>query len=138
MTRRRPLGWLGGVFTATEAPVIAVVYALAISMYVYREITPRDLWPILIRTGRLTGMVLFLLALATSVAFLLTTRRSPGPGRRHQRGVHQPVRGAGHHVRDAAARRYRPGPDPGDGDPRADHGPDRHQRQRGPPSTSAC
>lgn len=70
-------GILGGVFTATEAAVVAVVYALAISMFVYREITPRDLWPILIRTGRLTGMVLFLLALATSVAFLLTTAQVP-------------------------------------------------------------
>lgn len=70
-------GILGGVFTATEAAVIAVVYALLISMFVYREIKPRDLWPILIRTGRLTGMVLFLLALATSVAFLLTTAQVP-------------------------------------------------------------
>lgn len=70
-------GILGGVFTATEAAVIAVVYALAISMFVYREITLRDLGPILVRTGRLTGMVLFLLALATSVAFLLTTAQVP-------------------------------------------------------------
>ncbi len=70
-------GILYGIFTATEAAVIAVVYALAISMFVYREITPRDLGPILVRTGRLTGMVLFLLALATSVAFLLTTAQVP-------------------------------------------------------------
>ena len=70
-------GILGGVFTATEAAVIAVVYALAISMFVYKEIRLRDLGPILVRTGRLTGMVLFLLALATSVAFLLTTAQVP-------------------------------------------------------------
>lgn len=70
-------GILYGVFTATEAAVAAVAYAVIISMFVYRELHPRDLWPILVRTGRLTGMVLFLLAVATTVAFLLTTAQVP-------------------------------------------------------------
>ena len=70
-------GILGGVFTATEAAVVAVAYSLVVSMFVYREIHPRQLWPILVRTGRTTGMVLFLLAMAMSVAFLLTTAQVP-------------------------------------------------------------
>lgn len=70
-------GILFGVFTATEAAVVAVLYALIVSLFVYRELHLRDLWPILIRTGRLTGMVLFLLAVATSVAYLLTTAQVP-------------------------------------------------------------
>jgi tripartite ATP-independent transporter DctM subunit len=70
-------GILGGVFTATEAAVVAAFYSLVISMFIYREITPKQLWPILIRTGRTTGMVLFLLAMAMSVAFLLTTAQVP-------------------------------------------------------------
>jgi tripartite ATP-independent transporter DctM subunit len=70
-------GILGGVFTATEAAVAAVLYSLVISLLVYREIRVRDLWPILIRTGRLTGMVLFLLALATPVGIILTTSLVP-------------------------------------------------------------
>ena len=70
-------GILGGVFTATEAAVAAVLYSLVISLLVYREIRIRDLWPILIRTGRLTGMVLFLLALATPVGIILTTSLVP-------------------------------------------------------------
>lgn len=70
-------GILGGVFTATEAAVAAVAYTLVISMLVYREIRPQDLWPILVRTGRTTGMVLFLLAMAMSAAFLLTTAQVP-------------------------------------------------------------
>jgi tripartite ATP-independent transporter DctM subunit len=70
-------GILGGVFTATEAAVAAVLYALLISMVAYREISLRDMWPILIRTGRLTGMVLFLLALATPVGIILTTAMVP-------------------------------------------------------------
>jgi len=70
-------GILGGVFTATEAAVAAVVYSLVISLFVYKELRVRDLWPILIRTGRLSGMVLFLLALATPVAILLTKSMVP-------------------------------------------------------------
>ncbi|CAN5525792.1 TRAP transporter large permease [soil metagenome] len=70
-------GILSGVFTATEAAIAAVAYSLVVSLFVYRELKVTELWPILIRTGRLTGMVLFLLAIATSVAFLLTTARVP-------------------------------------------------------------
>lgn len=70
-------GILGGVFTATEAAVVAVVYSLVISLFVYKELRLRDLWPILIRTGRLSGMVLFLLAMATPVAIVLTKSMVP-------------------------------------------------------------
>lgn len=70
-------GILVGVFTPTEAAVAAVAYALVVSLFVYRELSVKDLWPVLIRTGRLTGMVLFLLAIATSVAYLLTTAQVP-------------------------------------------------------------
>jgi TRAP-type transport system large permease protein len=70
-------GILGGVFTATEAAVAALFYSLIISLFVYREVKVRDLWGMLITTGRLTGMVLFLLATATVVAWFLTTSMVP-------------------------------------------------------------
>ncbi|UEM01828.1 TRAP transporter large permease [Skermanella rosea] len=70
-------GILGGVFTATEAAVAALLYSLVISLFVYREVKVRDLWGMLINTGRLTGMVLFLLATATVVAWFLTTSMVP-------------------------------------------------------------
>lgn len=70
-------GILGGVFTATEAAVAALFYSLIISVFVYREITLRDLWGMLVRTARLTGMVLFLLATASIVAWFLTTSAVP-------------------------------------------------------------
>lgn len=70
-------GILGGVFTATEAAVSALIYALVISLLVYREITIKDLWAMLIRTARVTGMVLFLVAMATIVAWFLTTSGVP-------------------------------------------------------------
>lgn len=70
-------GILAGVFTATEAAVAAVFYALLVSMLIHRELRPKDLIGITVRTARLTGMVLFLLAMAMIVAWLLTTALVP-------------------------------------------------------------
>lgn len=70
-------GIIGGVFTATEAAVAALLYSLFISLVVYREFHPRELWGMLIRTARLTGMVLLLLAFATVIAWFLTINMVP-------------------------------------------------------------
>lgn len=70
-------GIIGGVFTATEAAVAALLYSLFISLVVYREFPLRALWGMLIRTARLTGMVLLLLAFATVIAWFLTINMVP-------------------------------------------------------------
>ncbi|MGM0983364.1 MAG: TRAP transporter large permease [Pseudomonadota bacterium] len=70
-------GIIGGVFTATEAAVAALLYSLFISLVVYREFHVKELWGMLIRTARLTGMVLLLLAFATVIAWFLTINMVP-------------------------------------------------------------
>ncbi|MFQ3789387.1 TRAP transporter large permease [Halomonas sp. A29] len=70
-------GIIGGIFTATEAAVAALLYSLFISLVVYREIRLGELWGMLIRTARLTGMVLLLLAFATVIAWFLTINMVP-------------------------------------------------------------
>ncbi|PCF95899.1 TRAP transporter large permease [Vreelandella nigrificans] len=70
-------GIIGGIFTATEAAVAALLYSLFISLVVYREFKIRELWGMLIRTARLTGMVLLLLAFATVIAWFLTINMVP-------------------------------------------------------------
>ncbi|WP_235040450.1 TRAP transporter large permease [Vreelandella profundi] len=70
-------GIIGGVFTATEAAVAALLYSLFISLIVYREFKITELWGMLIRTARLTGMVLLLLAFATVIAWFLTINMVP-------------------------------------------------------------
>ncbi|MBP5980005.1 MAG: TRAP transporter large permease [Halomonas sp.] len=70
-------GIIGGVFTATEAAVAALLYSLFISLVVYREFQITELWGMLIRTARLTGMVLLLLAFATVIAWFLTINMVP-------------------------------------------------------------
>ncbi|GHC34231.1 TRAP transporter large permease [Aidingimonas halophila] len=70
-------GIITGIFTATEAAVAALLYSLFISVVIYREIHPRELWGMCIRTARLTGMVLLLLAFATVIAWFLTINMVP-------------------------------------------------------------
>ncbi|GAA0576935.1 TRAP transporter large permease [Halomonas salifodinae] len=70
-------GIIAGVFTATEAAVAALLYSLFISVVCYREIRLADLWGMCIRTARLTGMVMLLLAFATVIAWFLTINMVP-------------------------------------------------------------
>ncbi|MCT7374708.1 TRAP transporter large permease [Chelativorans salis] len=70
-------GIFGGIFTPTEAGVVASAYALAISMFVYREITwahlPAVLWDTLVHTVR----VMFVIAAAGFFGWLLIHQRIP-------------------------------------------------------------
>jgi len=70
-------GMVGGVFTATEAAAVAVVYALVVGFLVTRELRPRDLGPALVRSAITTSIVVALIALASSVTFLLTVAQVP-------------------------------------------------------------
>lgn len=70
-------GMVGGVFTATEAAAIAVVYAVVVGFFVTRELQVAHLWPALIRSAATTSIVVILIALASSVTFLLTVAQVP-------------------------------------------------------------
>ena len=52
-------GLRGGIFTPTEAAVVAAVYALLVSLFVYREIKARDLMPLFVNAARTTAVVMF-------------------------------------------------------------------------------
>jgi len=70
-------GILGGVFTPTEAGVVAVVYAMVISVLVYREVKIRDLPDLLIRAGKSTAMILIVMAVASYLSWIFTMLRLP-------------------------------------------------------------
>jgi TRAP-type transport system large permease protein len=70
-------GMVWGIFTATEAGAIAVVYALAIGIFVTGELKIRELPGALIRAGITTSVVMLLIALASGVTFLLTVSQVP-------------------------------------------------------------
>ena len=70
-------GLRGGVFTATEAGVIAVVYALIIGIFIYRELTARDIFQSFIAAAKMSAVVMFLAAAAQVAAYMLTISRIP-------------------------------------------------------------
>lgn len=70
-------GIYGGIFTPTEAAAMAVLYALIVSLIVYREIKPWDLVEITIRSARMSAMILFIIANAILFSFVLTSERIP-------------------------------------------------------------
>ena len=69
-------GILGGRFTPTEAAAVAAVYALLVGRFVYRQLTFRHLPKVLYDTARTTGVVMVIVALASSVAWVLTTQQA--------------------------------------------------------------
>jgi tripartite ATP-independent transporter DctM subunit len=67
-----------GIFTVTEASAIAVFYAAFLGMVVYREMRPRDIWPVLIDSTKTTASVLFLIGCASAFGWMMTFLQIPG------------------------------------------------------------
>ena len=70
-------GLRGGIFTPTEAAVVAAVYALLVSLFVYREISVRDLAPLFINAASTTAIVMFLVAAAMVSSYMITLADMP-------------------------------------------------------------
>ena len=70
-------GLRGGIFTPTEAAVVAAVYALLVSTLLYRELSWNALVEVLTRASRTTASVMFLCAAATVSAYMVTLAQLP-------------------------------------------------------------
>ncbi|MCX2721159.1 TRAP transporter large permease [Roseibium salinum] len=66
------LGTLLGIFTATEAGGVAVLYALLISVFVFRSIDLASFWSALKRSARITATIYLIIAAATVMSYVLT------------------------------------------------------------------
>jgi C4-dicarboxylate transporter DctM subunit len=66
-------GIYGGVFTPTEAAAVSVIYALAVSMFVYREKTPAELFQTMVDSATTTAQVMIILAAASVLAWFMTS-----------------------------------------------------------------
>jgi tripartite ATP-independent transporter DctM subunit len=66
-----------GVFTPTEAAVVAAVYALAISLLVYRELRISQLYGLFLAAAKTTAVIMFLVAGAMVSAWLITVAQLP-------------------------------------------------------------
>jgi C4-dicarboxylate transporter DctM subunit len=70
-------GIYGGVFTPTEAAAMAVLYSLIVSLFVYREMTLKDLARVTVASARMSAMIMFIIANAILFSFVLTSERIP-------------------------------------------------------------
>lgn len=71
------VGIMGGIFSATEASAIAVVYALVLSVFVYREIRIRQLPDIFLSSALTTTVVMFLIGSSQAMSWFLTYEQIP-------------------------------------------------------------
>ncbi|MBR5681505.1 MAG: TRAP transporter large permease [Clostridia bacterium] len=70
-------GILAGVFSATEAAAIAVLYAFLLSCVFYREIPLRDLPGICLQTGLTTAVVMLLIWASSAMSWIMTVANIP-------------------------------------------------------------
>jgi TRAP-type transport system large permease protein len=71
------VGLKAGVFTPTEAAVVAAVYALFVATVVYRELSLKQLYAVFVGAAKTTAVVMFLVAAAMVSAWLITVAALP-------------------------------------------------------------
>ena len=66
-----------GVFTPTEAAVVAAVYALFVAGVIYKELTLKQLYDVFLGAAKTTAVIMFLVAAAMVSAWLITVAQLP-------------------------------------------------------------
>lgn len=69
-------GIIGGVFTATEAAAVAVLYALILG-FIYKEVTVKDLPQIILDASATTGIVMLLIATSVGMSWIMAYENIP-------------------------------------------------------------
>jgi tripartite ATP-independent transporter DctM subunit len=70
-------GLFSGIFTPTEAAAVAVVYALALGLFVYREFSLKDLPRLVVDTVETSGVVMALVMAASLLGYCISVSRLP-------------------------------------------------------------
>ncbi len=70
-------GILKGIFTATEAAAVAVLYSFLLTVIIYREIKPKELPEILKQTGITTAVVMLLIGASSGMSWIMTMANIP-------------------------------------------------------------
>ncbi|MTH64169.1 TRAP transporter large permease [Paracoccus shanxieyensis] len=70
-------GIYGGIFTPTEAAAVSAVYAFVIAVFVYKDITLREVPRVLLSSAAMSAMLLYIITNAVMFAFILTSEQIP-------------------------------------------------------------
>lgn len=71
------VGIVGGIFTPTEASIVAVIYAFFVGIVIYRELRLRSIIKIMLETTITTASIMVLVGFANLFAWILTTEQIP-------------------------------------------------------------
>ena len=70
-------GIIRGVFTATEASAIAVLYSMVLAVVVYKEVSVKELPALMLKTAETSAVVLLLIATSTAMSWMLSYENIP-------------------------------------------------------------
>lgn len=70
-------GIIGGIFTATEGSVVAVVYSLLLSLFGYKSIKIKDLPKIFKESAEMTGIIIFLIGVSSIMSWVMAFTNIP-------------------------------------------------------------
>ena len=70
-------GIIGGVFTATEGSVVAVVYSLLLSLFGYKSIKLKEIPKILRESAEMTGIIIFLIGVSSIMSWVMAFTNIP-------------------------------------------------------------
>ena len=65
-------GIYGGIFTPTEAAAVSVVYGLIVGLFIYREVKIKDLYDLLVDSGKTTGGIMLIIGAASLFSYICT------------------------------------------------------------------
>ncbi|WP_352400396.1 TRAP transporter large permease [Anaerotignum sp.] len=70
-------GIFGGIFTPTESAAVAVVYALAVSLFIYKDMKAKDMFTVFVEGAIGTATILMLVGLSKASSYVVTTSGLP-------------------------------------------------------------
>ncbi len=70
-------GIFGGVFTASESAAVAVAYALIVSFFIYRDMSPKEFYEVLVDSALGSTTILMLMGLSKVTSYVVTTSGLP-------------------------------------------------------------
>ncbi|MCA0916853.1 TRAP transporter large permease [Halomonas denitrificans] len=70
-------GIFSGIFTPSEAAVVAVVYALLVSLFVYRDLSLKDVYRVMIQSAITTSVIMLVIATSAVLSWTLSSAQIP-------------------------------------------------------------
>jgi C4-dicarboxylate transporter DctM subunit len=70
-------GIYGGIFTPTEASMVGAFYGLIAGLFIYRELNLRELAGVVLKSIKMSGMIMFIISMAYGFAYLMANEQIP-------------------------------------------------------------